>query len=233
MTNEQPPADDASQRDLATVELLGALAYGQLRAFEVCARAIRHAPDARRMDRVATFAAREHHAYTQLRDELIARTDLPAAVVDRQKERFDAYFDAAPVDEWIGACSFFAAGLPIAADFTREVAPLLDDDIGAVLIGALAERHAFERFALDQLRELIADDPAAADRARHLIADILGRALTGFQGALTDTDALKILFTDAAAHRDESAEALVKQLAIRVLSGHRHRMHSLGLEDLE
>ena len=85
---------DEERLRLATVELLGAVTYGQLRAFQVTAAAIAVAPDARSADQLADFAVREHEAYVVLRDHLVAETDLAAAVIDRQKAVFDAYFDA-------------------------------------------------------------------------------------------------------------------------------------------
>jgi hypothetical protein len=225
-------ADERTSVELATVELLGALAYGQLRSFEVTARAIRHAPDSHAADALAEFAMREHAGYALLRDHLASLTDLPEAVMDRQKPHFDAYFDRVPVDEdWFSACAFFAFGLPIAADFGRDLAPALDRATALVVVGALSDRGPFERFVIDQLREQLHDDEAI-ERARHLVADVLGRALTGFQGVMSDTDALKVLL-DAAREPGETGEARVKRLAIEVMSGHRRRVVALGLEDLE
>lgn len=222
----------AEERSLATVELLGALAYGQLRAFEATSRAVRHAPDARTMDAIAGFAVREHAAYERIRDHLISRTDLGEAVMDRQKPLFDDFFDHAPLGDWLGACTFFAVGLPIAADFVREVAPTLDDETATVVVSALAEREPFERFAIDQVVAITAKDADALERTRHLIGDILGRALTGFQASVTTTDALRVLLGDGAEGRD-AADDLVKRVAMTVLEGHRRRMHALGLEDLD
>ena len=220
-------------RQLAVVELLGALTYGQLRAFEMTAHAIRVAPDAAVAHRLAEISIREHEAYTRLREALTSRTDLSEAVMDRQKPRFDAYFDAVELDDWLAAVLFFAVGLPIAADFIREISPTLDAATAAVVVGALADRGPFEQFALELVRAAIDHSEEDRERARHLAADVLGRALTGFQGALTDTDALKVLFQEAAAEQEESAESVVKRVAITVMTGHRRRMHALGLEDLE
>ncbi len=219
--------DTAERRDLATVELLGALTYGQLRAFEVTARAIARAPDARTADRLADLAVQEHRAYVALRDHLLGRTELAAAVIDRQKDVFDAFFDAAPMSDWRSACTFFAVGLPIAADFTRLIAPTVPDETATVIVAALADRGPFEAFALDCLRDLMVDD-ASRDEVRRLVADMLGRVLTGFQGAIADTDALRVLLSST----DVDGDAVVRRAAVSVLENHRRRMHELGIEDL-
>lgn len=216
---------------LATVELLGALAYGQLRAFEVTSRAVRYAPDARTADVVAGFAVREHTGYAALRDHLGSRTELATAVMDRQKPHFDDYFDRAPVDDWLSACAFFSFALPLAADFVRAIAPSLDERTAAVVTGALADRGPFERFAIEHLRPQLADE-TTRERARQIVADTLGRALTAFQGVVADTDALRVLLAVQAEAEGLSGETQVKELAIAVLEGHRRRVVELGLEDL-
>lgn len=221
------------EKVLATVELLGALTYGQLRAFETTARAVRHAPDAREADHVAGFAAQEHRAYESLRDRLIALTDLGGSVMDRQKPVFDSFFDHAPVDDWVGACTFFATGLPMAVDFIREIAPTLDADTGAVVLDALADRDAFVGYAIERINRLTAADPEVLDRVKRLVADLIGRALTNFQAALADTDALSVLLVADGRDEQEAGDELVKRVAMTVIAGHRQRMHDLGIEDLE
>lgn len=223
------PGDDRVR--LATVELLGAVAYGQLRAFQTTAAAIAVAPDARSADMLADHAVREHRAYAKLRDHLVAETDLAAAVIDRQKAVFDAYFDAVPLGDWRSACVFFTVGLPIAADFSREVAPTLQARTADVIVGALADRGPFEDWALEQLQDQMQTDEDVA-AVRHMVADMLGRALTGYQGAMADTDALQVLLLEAADDGDERGEALVRLVAVRVLENHRRRMHALGIDDV-
>lgn len=213
-------------RELALVELLGALTYGQLRSFDVTARAIHHAPDVRRADDLADYAVREHVAYVSLRDHLRARTDLAAAVMDRQRPRFDAYFDQAPVRDWLSACTFFAVGLPMAADFTREIAPTLDDETAAVVTAALAERSDLERFAIEEVVSGLRDRPDRLAEVRAMAADVFGRALTEFQGAVAETDALTVLLRD-----EQQSDDVVRNVAMQVISGHRRRMHALGIDD--
>lgn len=216
--------------ELATVELLGALAYGQLRSFALTAQAVGLAPDVRSADVLAGFAVAEHAAFERLRDHLAGRTELAFAAMERQKATFDDFFDRAHVGGWFDASVFLAVGLPLAADFARTVAEVVDDAAAEVIVSTLAGRQDFERVALGTASTLLADDDAR-ERARHLVADLLGRALTGFQAASGSTDALQVLFR--AHDPDGDEESRVRRLAMTVLGGHRRRVVELGLEDLE
>lgn len=224
-------AEPSDAAELATVELLGALAYGQLRSFEATARLIALAPDVRTADTFAETAHRELLAYQALRDHLAERTELPAAVMDRQKSRFDAFFDHAPLGDWFDASVFFALGRPIASDFARALAPMLDRAAAEVVTATLVERGASEREAIARLAPLLAD-PDARKRAQELTADLLGRALTSYQAVVNDTDALRVLLASDTGS-PSSADQRVRRLAIEVLARHRRRSVELGLEELD
>lgn len=215
---------------LATVELLGAVAYAQLRAFQITAAAVPHAPDMRAADRLAAFAQREYEAYRQLRERLGELTDIPEGAMDRQRGRVDAYFGELPIDDWWSACTFFAAGLPMAADFARAVAPALDEHTAEVVVDALAGRDDFVDYAIAEVKDQMGDDPERMRRGRRLAAEITGSAFTTFQGAITDTDALEVLLE----RLEDSGEGdVLRQTAVSLLEQHRRRMHALGLDTPE
>lgn len=214
-------------RLLATVELLGALAYAQLRAFETSAWALRFAPDVRAAEDVARFAVREHGAWVRLRERLADLTDLAEAAMDRQKTRVDAFFDTLPIEDWLSACTFFAIGLPMAADFARAVSPALDETTGEVVVAALAEREAFESFAIEQLQTLLERDPSLTDRTRRLAAEVTGSALTEFQGAISDTDALEVLLQQL---EENAGGDVLRRTAVSLLEQHRRRTATIGID---
>lgn len=218
----------APDRRLATVELLGVLAYGQLRSFGAMSAAVRFAPDARAADRIAGFARREHDAYQVLHDHLATLTDLPTAAMDRQKGLFDRFFGRAPLDDWFGASVFFAFGIPLARDFMRTVVPMLDPDSGDVVLRTLQDRAEVEAAAIGLLRSELTSD-VARERARAIVADLLGQALTSFQQAAGDSDALSILLGT----EDDESSVEVRRLAMGLLTAHRGRLVELGLEDPE
>jgi hypothetical protein len=222
----------ADRQRLATAELLGALVYGQMRAFAAAARVVPLAPSLREADTMVRFSERERERYRALRDRLGELTDLPEGVVERQRGAFDRYFESLPLDSWLGALVFLAVGLPVAADFARAVAPTVDERTAEVILESLTLRDEIEEFATSALRTQL-DDPAVAEQARSLVADVVGHALTSFTGALGETDALQQLFAEHAEEHGTEPDQIVKRTALSVLEQHRRRMHALGLDDLE
>jgi hypothetical protein len=214
---------------LATVELLGAITYAQLRAFDVTASAIRHAPDVRTADRVAEFAAREHRAYLTLRESLDAHTDIPEGAMSSHRARIDEFFSGLRVADWVSACTFFAIGLPIAADFARAVAPALDEEVASAVLSALADRDTFADYAVQQVVAETEAHPEERDRIRRFAAEVTGSAFTAFQGAVTETDALLILLEEFG----DGDGDLLRETAVGLLEQHRRRMHALGIDTPE
>ena len=217
---------------LATAELLGALAYGQLRAWTTAVALVPYGPDLAHTDRVVAFADRERERYRSMRARLEELTDLPGPVLDRQKPAFDRFFGDIEIVDWLSGVAFLAVGLPMAADFARAVAPAVDDDTAGVIMEALAGRSRMEQFAHDELRGMLGEEEHH-ERARHLVAEVIGLALTEFTSALHSTDALRVLFERHAEEVGLTSEGVVKHMAIDVLEAHRRRMHALGLDDLE
>jgi hypothetical protein len=226
------PSAVAEEVELATAELLGALAYGQLRAFTAAVAIVPLAPDLERSEVMLAFADRERERYRTMRGRLEELTDLPRSVMQRQKSAFDRFFDDLAIHDWVSGVAFLAVGLPLSADFARAVAPAVDDVTADVIIAALAGRNRTEEFAREQLLALM-DDEEHHERARQLVARVIGVALTEFTSALGSTDALRVLFERHAAEEGVTSEQVVKRLAMDVLEEHRRRMHALGLDDLE
>lgn len=214
-------------RQLALVQVLGALTYGQLRAFAVCARATVRAPSARLADELADFAEQELASYRLLRRRLADLTDLGDAAIDRQRGPFDEFFDGADLADWPSLATLFAIGLPLSSDFVATIVPHVDDERTAeALRRALTSRDEFETWATGQLRQHLDADPAHHGEIGHKVADLAGRMLTSFQRVIQETDALEVLLGGEA-----EPEAAVRRLAVDVLASHRRRMVDLGLED--
>ncbi|MDP8927123.1 MAG: ferritin-like domain-containing protein, partial [Actinomycetota bacterium] len=139
-------------------------------------------------------------------------------------------FNNLPITDWLSACTYFAIGLPMAADFARAVAPALDPQTAAVVLRALAEREAFESYASRQVITAVGEDPARRERSRRLAAEITGSALTGFQGAVNDTDALLVLLEQLEEH---AGQDVLRHTAVALLGQHRRRMVAIGVDTME
>ncbi len=214
-------------RQLALTQVLGALTYGQLRAFAVCSRATVQAPTARLADDLTDFAEQELGSYRMLRSRLADLTDLGDAVIDRQRGAFDEFFEGADLGDWPSLTTLFAIGLPLSSDFVAAIAPHVgDSETERVLREALTRRDDFETWATSQLRHHLDADPGHRDEIGHKVADLAGRMLTSFQRVIMETDALSVLLS-----KEQDPEAAVRRLAVDILAAHRRRMVDLGLED--
>lgn len=118
----------------------------------------------------------------------------------------------------------------MAADFARTVAPTLDPQTAAVVLTALAEREPFEAYASRQVVAAVGEDSARRERSRRLAAEITGSALTSFQGAVNDTDALLVLLEQLEEH---AGQDVLRHTAVALLGQHRRRMLAIGVDTLE
>jgi hypothetical protein len=116
----------------------------------------------------------------------------------------------------------------LARDFMRTVVPIIDPDSGDVVLRTLQDRADVEEAAVALLRTQLTSD-ALRERARGIVADLLGQALTSFQQAAGDSDALQVLLGDG---QDASSDE-VRRLAMGLLTAHRGRSVTLGLEEPE
>lgn len=213
-----------STDDLALAQLIAAAAWGQLAGAALTAAVVPLSPDVQVAEELADLADREYDRWRVIRGHLATLTDLPEALLTRQRPLFDEFFEGATDHGWEHACAVLAFGWSIANDFLHEIAPSLPERTRVVL-DEIADNHDVERFALAQLRERVttAED---RERMRAIVADLLGRALAGFQRAMQDTDALEVLLDS-----DAQPGVASRQFAIDLLSRHRSRLAELGIDD--
>jgi hypothetical protein len=206
---------------LAQVQLVGALAYGQLRAWSAAAAAVPLAPDVRSSEELARLTAGAHDVWLALRAHLETLTDLPEAVLERQREAFDDFFTDTASSDWEHACTVLAFGWPIAHDFAQLLAEHLEGETGDLLATLAASDDGVAAFALAQLEAEDADD---VESIRASAAEVVGAALVNYQRAVGDSDALDVLL-------ESSGPDTVRRLAIEVWNRHRRRLAALGIDD--
>ncbi len=210
---------------LAVVQLVGAFAYGQLRAWSAAASAVPLAPDVRTSEELATRTVRAHELWRDWRDHLDTLTDLPDAVLERQREAFDDFFGDLVAGDWEQACTVLAFAWPIAHDFGALLVPHLDGATRDLVEQLSAGEDRVAEFALVQLRRaMVTDDDV--DRIRARAAEVVGHALTSYQRVVADSNALDVLLS--ASGPDD-----VRRLAIDVWANHHRRLAALGIDDPE
>ena len=123
----------------AVVDLLGAIAYGEMSAFERLAEDAKMAPALEDKAELAAMASREFAHFVGLRDRL---TELGAdpfeAMLPFRKPIEEFHGHTAPRD-WLEGLVKAYVGDGLAADFYREVAAFVDADTRTLIIDSLED----------------------------------------------------------------------------------------------
>jgi len=206
----------------AVVDLLGALAYGEMTAFERLAGDSRLAPSLGDKAALGAMAVAEFGHYQRLHEHLVGMGVDPEQAMAPFVRALDEFHDTTVPSNWLEGLVKAFVGDGIAADFYREVARLLDPDTGALVLEVLADTgHA--AFAVERVRAAIANDPTVAGRLALWARRIVGEALAQAQRVVVDRESLAYLLGGIG----DLAE--VARLFARITDAHSARMTALGL----
>lgn len=219
-----PGNGDLPDPSEAAGRVVGALAYALLRVFQLSATASGSAPSLALRERQAAFAVEEFERYGIVRRRLGAMTQDPEGAMAQFRAALDAFFEAAPMTEWLDAQVFQYIGDAISTDFAELIAPHLDDKTAAAVRDGLAGRAAHEAFALEQILAALGADPEAEARVAAVTGAIVGNALGRLREAIIESDALAVVL---------GGEEHVKDLVLELLGRHRERLERLGLDRVD
>ncbi|CAO0834394.1 hypothetical protein SMICM17S_05211 [Streptomyces microflavus] len=104
----------------AVVDLLGALAYGELAAFERLAEDAKLAPTLGDKAELAKMASAEFHHFEQLSDRLAAVDEDPTAAMEPFAKALDDFHRQTAPSDWLEGLVKAYVGDSIASDFYRE-----------------------------------------------------------------------------------------------------------------
>ena len=218
MTGPHGTADRA-----AVADLLGALAYGELTAFERLATDSRFAPTLADKAALAQMAVAEYGHFRLLRDHLAGLGVDPEQAMQPFVAPLDAFHDQTAPSDWLESLVKAYVGDGIAADFYREAAAFLDEPTARLVREVLSDTgHA--TFAVGHVRAAIANDPTVAGRLALWARRLVGEALTQAQRVAVDREAVARLLSGAG----DLAE--FGRLLQRITDAHTERMTSLGLQ---
>ena len=230
-----PTAGEASARALqdpvyaaAVVDLLGAIAYGEISAFERLAQDARMAPELTDKVELARMAATEFGNYQRLHDHLLALGADPMTAMAPFVPAFDAFHARTASSDWLEGLVTAYVGDGLAADFYSEIASLLDADTQRVVLASLNDAGSSE-FVVDRVRAAIRRDHRVAGRLALWGRRLMGEALTQAQRVGAERDALAALLAGGV-DRPGMDLAALGRLFTRLAENHTKRMENLGLD---
>ncbi|MEV6109824.1 ferritin-like fold-containing protein [Streptomyces sp. NPDC051940] len=210
----------------AVVDLLGALAYGELAAFERLAEDAKLAPSLADKAELAAMASAEFHHFEQLRDRLREVDADPTESMQPFAAALDEFHRQTAPSDWLEGLVKAYVGDSIASDFYREVAARLDTDTRGLVLRVLDDTgHA--SFAVEKVRAAIEAEPRVGGRLALWARRLMGEALSQAQRVVAERDALSNMLVGGVAEGFDLAE--VGRMFSRITEAHTKRMAALGL----
>ncbi|MFG2717532.1 ferritin-like fold-containing protein [Streptomyces sp. NPDC048416] len=222
-------ASAVPQYRAAVVDLLGALAYGELAAFERLADDAKLAPSLADKAELAKMASSEFLHFERLRDRLAQIDAEPTAAMEPFAKALDDFHHQTAPSDWLEGLVKAYVGDSIASDFYREVASHLDSDTRSLVLAVLDDT-GHGNFAVEKVRAAIDADPRVGGRLALWARRLMGEALSQAQRVVAERDALSTMLVGGvdgvAAGFDLAA---VGEMFTRITKAHTKRMAALGL----
>jgi tRNA-(MS[2]IO[6]A)-hydroxylase (MiaE)-like len=208
----------------AVIDLLGALAYGELSAFDHLADDAGLAPTLAGRAQMSELAATEFGHYRQLADRLLELGATPDEAMAPFVAALETYHSLTKPSTWLESVVKAYVGYGMAADFYREVAAFVPDETGALIRDVLTDAGRAE-FAVREVAAAVAEQPSVAGRLALWGRRLVGEAISQTQHVLADRDSLMMLLVDGAGDLTG-----VAGLITRITDKHAERMAALGLD---
>ena len=210
--------------DAALIALLGALAYGELTAFDRLAEDSRMAPTLAGRAALAQMAAVEIGHYRLLAERLTSLGAVPEEAMTPFVAALDGFHATTVPADWLEGLVKAYVGDGLAADFYREVADFVDPATRELIIEVLADTGS-AAFAVREVRSAIAANPAVAGRLALWGRRLVGEAISQTQHVLAEHDSLTELLMQGTGDLTG-----VMALINRITGKHAERMATLGLD---
>ncbi|MFP5334445.1 MAG: ferritin-like fold-containing protein [Actinomycetes bacterium] len=227
-------ADDAAAApdyNTAVVDLLGALAYGEITAFTRLAEDAELAPTLPDKAKLGRIAVQEFGHF----ELLVARLREMGADPEQAMLPFvaavDAFHERTAPSTWLEGLVKAYVGDGIATDFYREISRFVDDSTRE-LVEQVLEDAGHADFVVTAVRAAIDSDPRVAGRLALWGRRLVGEALSQAQRVAADRDALAALMVGGLSGGPNvpgADLAEVGRMFARLTENHTRRMSRLGL----
>ncbi len=221
--------DDAQDHGCrpAVIDLLGALAYGELMAFSQLAADAEMAPSQPEKAAVARLAVAEFHHYEAITQRLAEMGVDPDEAVAPFVDAVDHFHERTRAKDWLEGLVKAYVGDGIAQDFYREIAAYVDEDTQVLVRSVMADMGQAD-FVVNAVRTAIKADPRIGGRLALWGRRLVGEALTQAQRVGVERDALASLLVGGPG-RQGADLAELGRMFVRITDEHTRRMDRLGL----
>jgi hypothetical protein len=211
----------------AVVDLLGAIAYGEISAFERLAEDAKLAPTLEDKVAIATMATAEFGHVAPLRERLLELGADPFAAMAPFRAAIDLFHEHTAPSDWFEGLVKAYVGDGLANDFYREIAAYLDTGTRDLVVATLQE-VGHSAFVIDRVRTAIVADHRLGGRLALWGRRLMGEALTQAQRVAAERDALTALLAGGV-DRPGLDLAAIGRMFTRITERHTERMAELGL----
>ncbi|MGP0224815.1 ferritin-like fold-containing protein [Paenarthrobacter sp. NCHU4564] len=205
------------------IELLGAMAYGELSAFGRLSADSRHAPTLRDRAMLGKIAVGAYGNFAMISDHLAGLGVDPEDAMLPFQQSFDHFHERTRPGDWYESVMKAYVIDTVSADFYRTVAGFLDARTQVVVHQVASADHATEALRI-LLRKALADDPRLSSRLALWARRLVGEALTQAQRV-----GLEHPWLGPVLKAGGEAREAVGRLTADLAAGHGQRMSGLGL----
>jgi len=225
---QSPAADlfaDEVYRD-AIVDLLGAVGYGEISAFERLSADSRMAPTLEDKVALQGMASAQWAKIDPIVTRLGELGVEPYAAMEPFREAIDAFHaHTAPADWWESLVKAYV-GDGLVNDFYREIAGYLDAETKGLVLSTLEDSGRVE-FAVERIRAGIEADHVIAGRLALWGRRLMGEAVTQAQRVVASREAVSEVLADG--RIDGLDLSTIAGMFERITRHHVERMGRLGL----
>ena len=224
--------EEAEHRQFV-IGFYGAMAYGELSAFERFSSDARFSPTLHDRITIGRLAAAEFAHFELVSAELAALGAEVEAAMEPFRAFVDAFHERTRPADWYEALMKAYVVDAVARDFYRAISDFLDPR-SRELIGRIKAGDGQLELLRDRLAEALAEDPRLASRLALWGRRLVGEALTQTQRMAVEHRFLGMLLRPAepekgGGHGQEPGKAAAQELFARLTGNHSRRMNALGL----
>lgn len=212
----------------AVVDLLGAIAYGELSAFERLVDDAKLAPDLQDKVALTVMANAEFAHFVSLQARIAELGTDPFEAMAPFRTAIDSFHEHTAPADWAESLVKAYVGDGLAVDFYREIAAYLDVDTRDLIIASL-EDSGHSAFAVDRVRASIVAEPRTGGRLALWGRRLMGEALSQAQRVAGERDALAALLAGGVDRPGMDLAAIARMFG-RLTERHADRMSNLGLD---